>query len=236
MNASKKSLDNLKKCHKQTRNELAKVPEATIKEIYGESYSKKLHREMKRYGDGHSLYGIPKTIKELKGADAVVLFAMNSPSLGADSDFNPFTPIPTIHYWRGIESQVRSSKSNAEYQLHFMTWQQRCEIHGKDTAQARKNRKLLIREQPRLDALFQREREASIEFLELYKNWLLDCGNPFILIINCQIQNVNNLDKVVWRFWNDPSTCSFKAEIFGKNREMKNRGIMRLISDNLPED
>ncbi|MYC06055.1 MAG: hypothetical protein F4X57_02580 [Chloroflexi bacterium] len=229
MNELNKSLDNLKKCHKQTRNELAKIPESTIIEIYGESYSKKLHREMKRYGDGHSLYGIPMTVKELKGTDAVVLIGMSSPKLDSESDFNPFTPLHTIPHWRDdkrLKAQVHSTKSQKEYRLHFMSWQQECEIHGKNDNHARRNRRLLVNRRPVLESILQQERGASREFIKLLRNSSADSEIPWIVLTNSIKEH---LDDAILNLLDDPDVIHIKAGLRSKNYK-----IMGLIGDKLP--
>ena len=167
-NRLQKALNDLKKCHKNIQKEIAKIEDSVFEELFGEFYSKKLHQDMKKYGDGHILYGVPRSISELTTSDAVVLIAVTSPKLSTTSDFDPTTPLHTIPYWRdgkGLTSQVYSTTKRREYGLHFMTWQQNFSIHGKDDADARRNRRILVKNKPNLEILFQQEIEASIKFI-----------------------------------------------------------------------
>ena len=114
MEKLQKALNNLKKCHRDIRKEFSKVDDSVIREFLGELYSPELKQNMLKFGDGHVLYGVPSTIDKLTAVDVVVLIAMNSPRLDEDSDFNPFTPLHTIHDWRykkRLKPQVRSAKA-----------------------------------------------------------------------------------------------------------------------------
>jgi len=229
MNELKKALDNLKKCHTHIRNELAKVPESIIKEVYGEFYSLELKQNLLKFGDGHSLYGVPRTIGKLTAVDAVILIGMSSPKLGSDSDFNPFTPLHTIPHWRDdkrLSQQVRSTKSQKEYRLHFMSWQQECEIHGKDDKHARKNRVMLVNKNPILKSILRQEREASREFIKLLKNLPDNSEKPWIVLTN---SIKKNLDETILSLLDDPDVIHIKTGLRSKNYK-----IMGLIGDKLP--
>ena len=227
MKELQKALNHLKKCHRDVRKELARIGTSVFEEFLGEFYSRKLHQDMKKYGDGHILYGVPRRIDELTKADAVVLIAVTSPKLSATSDFNPTTPIYTIPYWRdgkGLSPLARSTRSGQEYRLHFMSWQQNFAIHGKDDAHARRNRRLLIANRPILEFLLQQEMEASMKLVNRCMDWSGDDGKPMIVITHA---GRNKFDEPILSLTN--GSAHIKANLRGRNHQ-----IMGRISDVLP--
>ena len=229
MKELQKALNDLKKCHRDIRKELAKIEDSVFEEFFGEFYSSELYNNLKKYGDGHVLYGVPRTITELAKSTAVVFIAVTSPKLSANSDFNPTTPIHTIPYWRdgkGLTSTVCSTRSGQEYRLHFMTWQQNSVIHGKDDAHARRNRRLLMNDRPNLEVLFQREIEASIGLVNHYKDWLDDNGKPMVVITQ---SGRNRFDEPILSLTSDRGVFHHKANLRGRNYQ-----IMGRIRDALP--
>lgn len=229
MKKLQKALNDLKKCHKDIRQELAKIEDSVFEEFFGEYYSKKLQQDMKRYGDGHVLYGIPRTIEEIATVDVVVLFAMTSPKLGATSDFNSATPLCTIPYWRdgkALNSRVTSTRSRRDYKLHFMSWMQNVAIHGTDDSHAKRNHKLLVTNAPKLRTLFNREIEASTKFINHCKGWLSDNGKPMVLVTHT---GRNRFDEPILSLISDNGVAQIKANLRGSNYQ-----IMGRIRDVLP--
>ena len=228
-NRLQKALNDLKKCHKNIQKEIAKIEDSVFEELFGEFHSKKLHQDMKKYGDGHILYGVPRSISELTTSDAVVLMAVTSPKLSTTSDFDPTTPLHTIPYWRdgkGLTSQVYSTTKRREYGLHFMTWQQNFSIHGTDDAHARRNRRILVKNRPKLEILFQQEIEASIKFINHCKGWLNDNGKPMVVITQA---GRNRFNEPISSLTSDNDATHIKANLRGRNHR-----IMGRISDVLP--
>ena len=224
-----KALNDLKKCHKNIQKDIAKIEDSVFEELFGEFYSRKLHQDMKKYGDGHILYGVPRSISELTKSDAVVLIAVTSPKLSTTSDFNPTTPLHTILYWRdgkGLTSQVYSTTKRREYGLHFMTWQQNSSIHGIDDAHARRNRRILVKNRPKLEILFQQEIDASIKFINHCKGWLNDNGKPMVVITHA---GRNRFNEPISSLISDNDATHIKANLRGRNHR-----IMGRISDVLP--
>ena len=230
MKKLQKAFNNLRKSHKKIRKVFSKIDDSLIETLLGDYNSPKLRRSLRKNGDGYILHGAPRTIDELIAADAIVLIVMNSPFLGADSDFNPTTPLHKIPYWRdkGLESEARSTQSGRECSLHFMTWQQDCEVHGEDTRpKAIGNRKLLVKNEPSLDALFQEGKETSTRFIKCCKDWAESNKKPFLVITNSR----KNFNKSISSFLADAKPENrFSTNVFAK----KNGRIMEWIRGRLP--
>ena len=229
MKELQKSLDDLKKCHKAVRKVLARIEDSVFEEFFGEFYSKKLQQDMKRYGDGHMIYGVPKDYQEIVAADAVILFAMTSPKLSANSDFNPTTPLHTIPYWhygKALRSRVASIKSERDYNLHFLSWMQNVHIHGTDDPHAKRNHRLLVNNAPKLRTLFQQEKEASIEFVNHLKRSLFNEEKKMILITH---YSRSRFDEPIVRLKSENQANHIKANLRGRNHQ-----IMGRIRERLP--
>ena len=185
MDNLQKNFDNLKRCYDGIRNEFAKIDDSVVIKFLGKFDSPELRQQVNKYGDGHILHSIPKNVDDMVNSDAVVLMAVTSPLLSDKSDFNPFTPLHTIPYWRDgkrLEPRVHSTTNSREYRLHFMSWQQNFAIHGMNDSHARKNRQLLLKNNYRLQCLFEQYKVASIKFVNQSKHWLGDNGKSMILI------------------------------------------------------
>lgn len=94
------AFERVKECHQSISREFAGLGNVPIRAFLGEFNTPRLRDQVKRYGDGHALCSLPESIEELRPIDAVVLVAVTSPKLSAESDFNRFTPLHTIPYWR----------------------------------------------------------------------------------------------------------------------------------------
>ena len=230
MNELKKALNNLKKCHEQIRNELSKFDDSVIREFLGESYSLESKQDMLKFGDGHVLYSLPRSVDVLNDVDAVVLVQAFSPKLTEGSSFDPFRPLHTIPYWndtKKLSPQIHSMISGRECRLHFMSWQKNFGIHGTNDAHARWNRSLLLNNNPRFEALFQDEEVASIEFIKHCKDWLDDNGKTMIIITDYISKGV---DERISSLTASPNAAiHIEAQIRGRGQQ-----IMRQISDILP--
>ena len=232
MKKLQKTLNDLKKFHRDIRKELAKIEDSVFEEFLGESYSKKLRQNLKRYGDGHILYSLPRSVDELANVDALVLVIAFSPKLEKDSDFNPFTPLHTIPYWRDnkrLSPKAHSSKSRRKYKLHFMSWQKNVTIHGKDDRHAEENRKLLVENRPNLEYLFQQEIDASVEFINNCIDCLIDAEKPVVILTDHRSHFDKPVDKPVLTLIDNPNTIHKKVQIRGMSHK-----IMGQISDVLP--
>ena len=230
MKKLQKAHDKLRKSHKNIRKAFSKIDDSLIKKVLGKYDSPKLRRSLRKHGDGHILHGAPRTVDELIVADAVVLIVMNSPLLSKNSDFGPTKPLHTIRHWRkkGLEPVAYSTRSGRKYRLHFMTWQQDCEIHGENTRpEAIGNRNLLVKNKPGLDALFQEGKEASTKFINRCKDWAENNRKPFLVITNSR----NDFNKSISSFLADVKPENrFRTNVFAK----KNGKIMEWISGRLP--
>ena len=230
MNELKKSLDNLKKCHKQIRNELAKVDNSVIREFLGEFYSPELKQNMLKFGDGHVLYSLPTSVRELSIIDVVVLLQAFSPKLGKDSSFDPFRPLHTIPHWsdrKKISPHIHSLTSGREFKLHFMSWQKNFAIHGEDDDHAKRNRKLLLNCRPNFGELFHKEEATSIAFIHHLRDWLDDNSKPIIVITDYISKGVD--DRISSLTANPNAAIHIEAQIRGPGQR-----IMRQISEVLP--
>ena len=191
------ALRQLKRSHKKIRDEFAVMDDSLIEELLGEQYTPQLHEQMKRHGDGQRLCSYPRSIHRLESIDAVVLFAMTTPGLGGNSNFDRGTPLHEIHHWR-TSKPIRPVVNS--HRLHFMVWQQKVGVHGVDDNHAFRNYKLLVSRHNRLESLFDKEKEAGVRFVFALVRWLGDSGKLMIVITNSErkkfdepILNLNRL-------------------------------------------
>ncbi len=187
MRKLQKAYANLRKSHKNIRKGFSKIDDPLIKEFLGKYDSPRLRRSLRKYGCGHRLHGVPRSIEEMINADALVLIAGTSPKLGKSTDFNPKRPLPTMRYWRDgkrLRPQIRSGRSGEEYRLHFMSWHQNFTIHGEDDAHARRNLNILSRDIANVQSLIEKEEAVSMKFVKECKAWLYKNEKPMVLITN----------------------------------------------------
>ena len=230
MDELSKSLSNLKRVRSKIQKEFAGLEDSVLRQFLGQFDSPELRQSVRKYGDGHFLYSLPRSVKQLQAIDGVVLFAMTSPKLAADSNFNPFTPLHTIPYWDGrIQPLTQSRKSGRKYRLHFMAWQQNFHIHGKNDPDARKNLRLLLNHRPVFRALFQEAEDASREFIYSCRDWLLNQKKPMVVISHKPRKTFKEPVSVLI---DDPSVIDIKATLWGKYWG-NNFSILRLIDERL---
>lgn len=223
----RRALQNLKKCHSDIRVEFSKLDDAVYRQYLG-SLDSGLRQHVKKYCDGHVLYSLPRTIRDIRSVDATVLFAVTSPKLSDSSNFDPFTPLHEISYWsvgKGLRQFVNSTNGR-RYRLHYMAWQQNFAIHGIDDAHARRNLKLLVRERPKLVDLFRRECTSSIAFVKSYTDWLLANKRPVFLVTQF---NRTVFEEPISTLIDHASVVHIRANLRGNNRT-----IMRSIVSDLP--
>ncbi|MCY4529225.1 MAG: hypothetical protein OXD46_09400 [Chloroflexi bacterium] len=216
------AFERVKECHQSISREFAGLGNQPIRAFLGEFNTPRLRKQVKRYGDGHTLCSLPESIEELKTVDAVILVAVTSPKLSTESDFNRFTPLHTIPYWRdgkGLRPQIR------KHRLHFMSWQQNFAIHGVDDAHAHRNYRLLLANSRNLESLFQREREAEIGFINSCREWF-DSNGKQMIVLTDPIRK--RFDEPIAGLIDDPQVHHIKTRLRGKNRT-----IMRKIGDSL---
>ena len=178
---SSSALRQLKRSHKQIRDEFALMDDSLIEELLGEQYTTQLHEQMKRHGDGQRLCSYPRSIRRLESVDAIVLFAMTTPGLGENSNFDRGTPLHEIHHWRTAKP-IRPVQNSRR--LHFMAWQQKVGVHGVDDIHACRNYKLLVSRNNRLESLLDKEKEAGIRFIFALERWAGDSGKLMIVVTN----------------------------------------------------
>ena len=223
----RRAFRDLKKCHSDIRSEFSKLDESVYRQYLG-TLDSQLREQVKEFGDGHVLYSLPKTSKDIRSVDAVALFAVTSPKLNESSNFDPFTPLHEISYWSGGKGlrQYVESMNGRRYKLHYMAWQQNFAIHGIDDTHARRNLRLLVRERPELVELFRLERDSSKRFVEGYTGWLLANKRPVFLVTQF---NRNVFEEPVSTLIDHASVVHIRANLRGTNRT-----IMRSIVGSLP--
>ena len=227
LSALRRAHADLLACYEEIREEFADLDDQTLGRFLGKYDSPKLRQQVRDHGDGHTLYSLPGAVDELEAVDAVVLFAVTSPKLGDASDFNRFTPLHEIPYWRDDKRlRPRVSAGIRRYRLHFMAWQQNFSIHGVDDAHARRNRNLLLKRKTNLNWLFQQERDAAIEFVTQCCDWLTNNGKSMVVI--SQIGRINFTEPILSLRAN-PLVICIEAQLRGKSY-----GIMEEISRRLP--
>ncbi len=221
------ALRDLKKCHSDVRAEFSKLDGSVYRQYLG-ALDSRLREQVREFCDGHVLYSLPKTVRDMRSVDAMVLFAVTSPKLTESSNFDPFTALHEISYWRDGKglSQYVDSTSGRRYKLHYMAWQQNFSIHGIDDAHARRNLKLLVRERPELAELFQREYDSSKGFVENYTDWLLANRKPVFLVTQF---NRTAFEEPISVLIDNAAVVHIRANLRGSNRT-----IMRCIVSHLP--
>ena len=213
--------------YKEIQQEFADLDDRTLARFLGRFDSPELRQQVREHGDGQVLCSLPGTVDELKVVEAVVLFAVTSPKLGETSDFDRFTPLHAIPYWRdgkGLRPHV--STGTGPYRLHFMSWQQNFAIHGIDDAHARRNRNLLLEHRPNLGWLFQQENNAAIEFVAQCCDWLTSNGKSMVLITQT---GRANFSEPISGLRANPVVIHVEAQLRGKNYR-----IMEQIRERLP--
>ena len=232
MDELRKSLSNLKTVRSKIQKEFAGLEDSVIRQFLGQFDSPKLRQSVRKFGDGHFLYSLPRSVKQLQAIDGVALFAMFSPRLDVESNFNPFMPLHTIPYWhKRIRPLTQSKSTGCGYRLYFMAWQQNFNIHGICDAHARKNRRLLLDHRPILKALFQQAEDASIELAMGLRHWLRDHEKQMVVITNSAKKK--NFREPISSLVRDPHVIHIKAKLWGKNWG-NNFRIMHQIGEQLP--
>ena len=231
MEELRRSLARVKRVRRKIQREFAGLDDSVVGQFLGEFDSPELRQQVREHGDGHFLFPLPSSVKQLTSVDAGVLLAMTSPKLGRGSNFKPTTPIHRIPYWRGrVKPLVHSKRSGREYRLHLMVWQQNYVIHGTDDRHASNNRRLILEHRPMLRSLFQQAEEASIELVKSFRNWLWNEGKPMVVITH---QGRTRFNEPVSNLISDPFVVAIKAQLWGKYWG-NNFKIMDLIGERLP--
>lgn len=229
MRKLQKAYANLRKSHKNIRKAFFEIDDALIEEFLGKYDSPRLRKSLKKYGCGHRLHGVPRSIEEMTNADVLVLIAGTSPKLGKSTDFSPTLPLPDMRYWRGdkrLRPQIRSERNGEEYRLHFMSWHQNFTIHGEDDAHARRNLNILSRNIANFQSLNEKEEKVSRKFVKECKSWLYKSERPMVLITNpARSQFYEPISGLLY----DSNIIHIEANLRGKNYQ-----IMGRIRDRLP--
>ena len=229
MSKLQKAHNRLRRSHKDIRKAFSKIDDSLSEALLGEYDSPKLRRSLRKYGSGHRLHGVPKSVEEMITADALVLIAGTSPKLSKNTDFNPTLPLKDMSYWRDgkrLRSRIHSARSGEEYRLHFMSWHQNFTIHGEDDAHALRNLRLLSNNNANFQALINKDEEKATKFINHCKGWLSANGKPMVLVTHT---GRNHFDEPILSLISDNGVAHIKANLRGSNYQ-----IMGRISDVLP--
>ena len=208
-------------CHKNIQKEFDRIGNPVLEEFLGVYNTKKLREGVRKYGDGYTLRSIPRNIQEILDVDVLVIVVMNSPSLNENSDFNQFTPLHSIPYWRdgkGLEPDI--TVNGQKYKLHFMVWEQECSVHGETTSYARKNQSLLQRHYPKLYKYLQEDRQKSEQFMLYYIDWCVAHKKQVVILTNAAKRSFN---QPIQRLLTFSQVKHIPTKLFGANRRIMER-------------
>ena len=165
--------------YERIRREFSELDEGTLLSIYGEKHLS----EVRKYGDGHTLWAVPSCIEELMDIlsdTELVLVVAKFPYLGKNSEFNPHENLANINSWRKYIKDTEEKLSDSATQIfHFLVWQNDCPIHGKGNSNAEANMKRLLRRNQDLKPLMREQKEVSKHLLTVCDNWLRNQGRKF---------------------------------------------------------
>ena len=210
----------MKKCHKDIAREFAGLSDRVLSKFLGEFDTPRLRLQMKKHGDGQVLCSLPSAFEELNDTDVVVLIAVTSPKLSAESDFNRFTPLHAIPYWR---DGMRLRPQIGPQRLHFMSWQQNHGTHGVDDEHAGRNYKLLVANNRNLMSLFEQEKNSSIRFINHCREWVDGSGKRMVVITHYARKR---FDEPISSLIDSPNVSHIITSLRGRNHT-----IMRKIND-----
>ena len=212
------AFNDLLQCHENIRNEFSRIDDSVLAEFLGEYDTKRLRQQVRKYGDGYTLRSIPKDIDSILGIDVLVILVMNSPKLGKDSEFNPFTPKHLIPYWRdGKGLQPYTVVNGRKCKLRFISWEQKYSVHGKTDPDARKNQNLLQRHYPMLSNYLQEERQASERFILQYIGWLVTQKKQVVVLTNYRKKS---FDQPISQLLTASHIIHIPTKLFGPNRRI----------------
>ena len=222
----RQAFNDLLQCHENIRNEFSRIEDPVLAEFLGEYNTKRLRQQVRKYGDGYTLRSIPKDIDSILSIDVLVILVMNSPKLGKDSEFNPFTPKHLIPYWRDGKGLLPYTVVNGQKRkLRFISWEHKYSVHGKTDPDARKNQNLLQRHYPKLRNYLQEETQASARFILQYIGWLVTQKKQVVVLTNHQKQK-ESFNQPISQLLTASHIIHIPAKLFGPNRK-----IMGYISD-----
>ncbi len=181
--------------HKRIRREFSDLDEKTLLDIYGREHLS----DVRKYGDGHTLWAVPSGIDELidiLSDSELVLVVAKFPYLGKNSEFNPHENLANINSWREyIEDKKEELSDSATQKLHFLVWQNDCPVHDKRNSNAEANMKRLLRCNHDPKPLIQEQKEVSRCLLMVCDKWLRNQGRK--LRVCKRWRPDKNLDSVI---------------------------------------
>ena len=220
------TLRQLKRSHKNIRDEFALMDDSLIEALLGEQYTPQLREQMRRHGDGQRLCSYPSSMSDLESIDAVVLFGMNFPKLGDSSEFDRSIPLHEIDYWR---TTVPIGPMIDSRSLHFMVWQQIVGSHGVDRGHAIRNYRFLVSKSQRLESLLKREKEAGIRFVLALQQWLGASRKSMILITN---STKKSFDEPILSLIHNREVEHIETGLRGRNYKIMEKVGMVLVRSN----
>ncbi len=177
--------DRLIGVYDKIRTEFSSLDKELLLGIYGEEHLS----DVRKYGDGHTLWAVPscagKLIDILSDTELVLIVA-KFPYLGDNSEFNPYENLTNIQYWCNkvkLRPKVDST-SEGSIQYHFWVWQNDCPVHGISVERACENRRRLLDENPRLCERMQKQNEVSGRLVTASWEWLRSQGRELKVFVH----------------------------------------------------
>ena len=171
--------DRLLNVYKRIGQKFADLDEETLLSIYGEKHLS----EVRKYGDGHTLWAVPNCFNQMMDIlsdTELVLVVAKFPYLGKNSEFNPHEDLTNIYSWHKYIKQKEEKLSGSTTQkFHFLVWQNDCPVHGNRNSSAEANMKRLLRRNQDLKPLIREQKEVSRHLLTVCDNWLRNQGRKF---------------------------------------------------------
>ena len=183
--------------HDNIRCESSGINEEILQDIYvQEQFS-----EVRKCGDGYTLWAVPSDVNELMDIlfdTELVLLVGKFPYLSKNSVFNPHEKLDNINAWRKYINDLRSKLSELQSrQFSFWAWQNDCPVHGKTKSNAEANKKRLLCCVRKLKPLMQEQKEASRLLLTVCDEWLRSQGRALRVCVRWQPEK--ELDDVIER-------------------------------------
>ena len=118
----------LMKVHRGIRGVFSDLDKDTLVGVYGNEHL----GEVRKYGDGYTLWAVPNCIDEMMGtlSDTDIVLAVGKfPSLGDGSEFNPHEDLANNKTWQDIMRKRASEFPPRRFR--YWTWQNDCPVHGR---------------------------------------------------------------------------------------------------------
>ena len=162
--------------YEKVQQEFSGLDEEILQDIYFPEQIK----EVRKYGDGHTLWAVPSDIDEMMSMMSdtdLVLIIAKFPYLSKNSEFNPHENLANIYSWgRCINNLEEELSDSTSQNFQFWVWQNDCPVHGKSNRDAERNKKRLLHCNQDLKTLMQKQKEVSRRLLTACNEWLRNQG------------------------------------------------------------